>query len=533
MKLTKAQLALLQKRKELEKRLGHAPTLTDWKEAGVTRNAITWAFGSITGLNEAAAKESGEISTGSDERLPTSFVRDPAAKRFVITSAQNNTAVFKPFYQAILNYCKANAAQLIVIPVKYRFYGEDTKKSSAITWPVELREHYLSDRLQLHKKLEVRGDVSIVATAKNPLSGLENISKDRSAIFGHGQLQMKMIATPKPELPKMLHTTGSVSEKNYSDTKAGVIGDFNHSFSALVVELDGDTFHIRQLNADDKGIFYDLNRKYTKDGVEKIARVNAIIHGDIHSMFLDVDVKKATWTNKDSIVNVLNPVHEVLHDVVDFYSRNHHHKHDPFVNFAKYSADVDNVKTELDGVVSLHNEIWSRPDTRYHYVSSNHHDALTRWLKEADPKGDPRNALIYHELMSELLRHTKMTPNGSRYPDPFESYVLPRLRNRASVSFHGRDERFFIHNIDLNNHGDRGANGARGSAASFARAGYKTVTGHSHTPQIEKGAYVVGCSCELDMEYNAGYSSWLHTHCVIYPNGKRALINIIKGKWRL
>lgn len=38
---------------------------------------------------------------------------------------------------------------------------------------------------------------------------------------------------------------------------------------------------------------------------------------------------------------------------------------------------------------------------------------------------------------------------------------------------------------------------------------------------------------ELVLEYNRGSpSGWMNTHCVIYLNGKRALINIIDGRWR-
>lgn len=128
---------------------------------------------------------------------------------------------------------------------------------------------------------------------------------------------------------------------------------------------------------------------------------------------------------------------------------------------------------------------------------------------------------------------TLLTRPGNTHNDPLQLFMEINIDNAENTYFHDRDERFLIEDIDLNNHGDRGSNGAKGSAASFAKAGYKTVTGHTHTPQIEKGAYVVGCSCKLDMGYNSGYSSWLNTHCVIYPNGKRALINVIKGKWRL
>jgi hypothetical protein len=65
------------------------------------------------------------------------------------------------------------------------------------------------------------------------------------------------------------------------------------------------------------------------------------------------------------------------------------------------------------------------------------------------------------------------------------------------------------------------------------RIGVKSIIGHSHTPAIEEGCYQVGTSTKLSRGYTHGPSSWLNTHCLIYPNGKRTLINVIDGKWRL
>ncbi len=505
--------------RSLEKELGHIPTLLDLEDAGVTRSKIRQSFGSLNRMVSELSPESPSTSA-----FPDDYVHRRTQKRYVITSVQNNVPLNRNFVKSLRHYCHHYSADLIVIPMYYKLY------SGVPVWPSELNGHYLSRQLSLNDNLEVRGDVFIAATAKNPLAGLDNISRQKSAIFGHSQLQMKMIATPKKELPKMLHTTGSLSEKAYSKTRAGIIGDFHHSHSALIVEIDGDTFHVRQLNADDKGCFHDLDLKVTPRGIKSGVRVSAVVFGDIHARFLDPNVKAATWTNKDSIIKTLNPEHEVLHDVIDFYSRNHHHKGNTFLNYLKHHKKTDSVAQEIQELGEIHNELWSRKDTRYHYISSNHHDAITRWLNEADPRQDPENAHFYHSLMAQMLGSTDIVGHA---PDPLQLCLRLLIKNYKDTHFWGRDERFILHGIDLTNHGDKGSNGARGSAASFAKAGYKTVTGHTHTPQIEKGAYVVGCSCVLDMEYNTGYSSWLHTHCVIYPNGKRALINIINGKWRL
>lgn len=38
---------------------------------------------------------------------------------------------------------------------------------------------------------------------------------------------------------------------------------------------------------------------------------------------------------------------------------------------------------------------------------------------------------------------------------------------------------------------------------------------------------------KMDPKKYVGASSWLNTHCLLYANGKRSLINVIDGEWRL
>jgi hypothetical protein len=194
---------------------------------------------------------------------------------------------------------------------------------------------------------------------------------------------------------------------------------------------------------------------------------------------------------------------------------------------------MDSVQAELERLVELHNTVWTQPDTLYHYIGSNHNQALFRWLNEANPKADPKNALLYHRLMVLMLENTQMTKNGAQFPDPLALYMKSRIVNPEQTFFHGPSDRVLLHDIDLSQHGHLGANGARGSRQAFARSGYKTIIGHSHTPGIYKGCYQTGTSSLLQLEYNQGYSSWLHAHAIVYPNGKRTLIFIINGKWRV
>ena len=229
------------------------------------------------------------------------------------------------------------------------------------------------------------------------------------------------------------------------------------------------------------------------------------------------------------MVAVLRPKVLVRHDVFDGYSVNPHHRRDPIAKFAKHHAGADDLEAELQGAID-HIDETTPKDSVNVIVASNHTDFLIRWLKDMDPKDDPRNAIVYHELMAACLRAAKMSPAGVKGIDPFAHWVAPRLKSKAR--FLSRTEHYVIKGIVLQLHGDDGPNGSRGTPTGYSKLGAKTVIGHSHAPGIYWGCYQVGTSTPLRLEYNRGPSSWFNTHCFVWPNGKRQLVHLVKGKWR-
>jgi len=457
--------------------------------------------------------------------------RSTKVQRYVVTSAQNNTPVHRGFFDALRQYCRHNDAELLVIPVRYKnpTGWADRHSEDDLWYPLDVKPYLIDRDLVLNKNIAVMGSIKIQATAVDPVTGLETISGTRSAVFGHGQLRMKTVATPQDKMPKILHTTGSVSQRNYSETKAGAKGKHHHSFSALVVEVVGDVFHLRQLSASSAGSFYDLDKFYTASGVTAGEGLTALVTGDEHALFMDPVVRAATYENKDSIVKVLSPNTIVRHDVLDFYPQNHHHNNDRLVRHINAVTGHHDVRQELDTTLAMIDATTPK-GVESLIVSSNHNEALMRWLNEYKPDRDPFNALIYHELCAAVYGEAGWTPQGPKAPDPFELYSRGRLQ--CNHQFLSDRKSHLIKGIDVGQHGDRGANGARGAVNSFAMSEYKMIVGHSHSPAIKFGAYQTGTSTYLQLGYNRGLSSWLQTHCGIYPNGKRVLISVINGEWR-
>jgi len=287
---------------------------------------------------------------------------------------------------------------------------------------------------------------------------------------------------------------------------------------------------VRQINADSEGDFYDLDRKVSRGKISHGHRPEALVWGDIHARQLTPDLSAIGW-GSDGILDALRPRRQVMHDLLDFRSANHHDRDDPWKTFAKSVAGATGVSAEVReaaGFLQLAARSWCESVV----VRSNHDEALVRWLKEADGREDPENALFWFEMNTGA--YYRMA--AGLEPDIIE-FALQRDGAPKRTKFLKRDEQYVVcenagGGIELGMHGDIGGNGSRGSLAQFARTGRKCVVGHSHVAGITEGAYQVGVMGALDMGYNTGQSSWSHSSCVIYPNGKRAILTIWQGRWR-
>ena len=451
-------------------------------------------------------------------------------KRLIITSAQSNTAVDVDFLNAIKTYRTHKESGLVVIPIKYKTINSQDD-STVDVYDSSIEQFLCENTLEFPScNVKVYAGLKIQATAENPLSGLDPLSKGWSVIVGHAQVQLKTLPNLDKRISDILTTTGAITEKNYSKTKLGEKAKFNHSMSALVIEFVENSYHLRHLNYDPATkCFYDLDTQYCADGTVQQSSVEALVTGDEHVLFRDSTVEQWTYTNDDSLTNVLKPKYIVRHDVLDSYSISHHHKKNVFTQYAKWKSGTNSIEEELRLTVEYINK--TTPDYATSLiVQSNHNEHLLRWLNEVDIKTEPWNAKIYHYLMFRMLEQTEMGASGTEHPDPFELVARPHLKpnvdfiNRAGVK---------IFDIEVGAHGDRGINGARGSAAGFARIPDKMIVGHSHSPAIQKGCYVVGTSSRLALEYNTGASTWHHAHVIIHPNGKRQMIFITPKGWRL
>jgi hypothetical protein len=251
--------------------------------------------------------------------------------------------------------------------------------------------------------------------------------------------------------------------------------------------------------------------------------------GDTHVDSIDPDVEDATF-GPAGMVAVLRPKHLVWHDLLDAYSCNPHHLGNPFAAIAKSAVGADDVEAEVDRAIDYVRGHTPK-DCLSVIVGSNHDDMLRRWVLRGDWKSDPVNARFYLETALAMVNGTKKTPSGVQYPDPFRHWF--REAKVPNTRVLNGDESFALGGVELGMHGDLGPNGARGSIKNLRRIGARSIIGHSHSPGIDEGCYQVGTSTRLRLEYNHGASSWLNAHALLHADGKRQIIVIVDGKWRL
>ncbi len=459
---------------------------------------------------------------------------DKNVQRFIITAAQNATPVHTVFWRCLLTARNALGAELLVVPVRYKNPTSRWTLSQANdeSWAPEVTPFLWNQRRTMNKNLILLGDVKMQPTAVEPLTGFESITGSESAILAHTKLQMKSIATPANKMAKIITTTGACTVPNYTDSKAGKLGEFHHALAAVIVEIEGGIFHLRHINFDTRsGSFVDLDKLYTPDGTETAPQPAALVIGDTHVDFVDPHVEQATG----EMIRTLRPKVLVWHDLLDGFSVNPHHIGNPFAGIAKQKGNRLDVRSEVRRALK-YIEDHTPGETVSVVIASNHDAFLRRWINDNDwRKLDPINRAYYLELALKMAHATMLGVSGTETPDPFRLAFEDEFAGTTHTRFRalGPDESYVLAGIELSLHGDRGPNGTRGSAQNLRRIGVRTVIGHSHTPQINEGCYQVGTSTRLRLEYNTGPSSWLNAHCVVHANGKRQLIIIIGKKWRL
>jgi hypothetical protein len=516
---------------ELYKQTGGSVTAIA-REMGLARGTVHDHIEKMGGIKKPIASGSVKGIVEAPAKLPTKH----KIKRYILTSAQNNTFVNKPFWNNLLALAEHYEAEILVGTFSYNqnAFGElavkrGTKKArEKELWFDPAVEPYISDtRVELGEGLVWCGEMNVLPTADDPLSGLETYTHRKSSIFPHAKLAMRSIATMQGEGTKLNYTTGAVTLQNYIQKKAGLKAEHHHSYSCLIVEVNADgNWWVRQVGAAGTACqLQDLDVIAENGKITTGNKVESVTWGDLHATIIDPVVEKLS----QEMLDYLKPKTQFLHDVMEGASTNHHTAGDAHEKFKVYLRGLSKVEEELHQTMDKV-KAYSRPWCKTIVVDSNHDNWIMRWLREHDYRNDPQNAMFF--LEAQLAVYKGMVEGNEHFH--LLEWSLQKYGLSKEIQFLRTDESYTICNkkIECGIHGHLGPNGQRGTPQNLNKIGRRANTAHTHSAGIWNGLYVCGTSTQLRWSYNAGPSSWSHSHTITYPNGMRTICTIYNGKWR-
>ena len=449
-----------------------------------------------------------------------------SGKRFIITSAQNETAVFSPFFNNLKAFAEDQDAQLIVLPVHYNtslFSGQ--AKGDHNWYAEEVRDLLVSSDtwLEFCNGINLSASTNVLPTAVMPINTASQVvGSGVAAIVGHTKQQAKTLPRMKGQDAKWAFTTGTCTIRNYVQSAAGAKAEKDHAYGALLVEICSESleWNVRQLRGSEiDGSFYDLEL-FIKDST--VYRDNdhklGAVFGDVHGEKLDRNFyEKSLEFVKNYPINKI-----IAHDLHDFSSRNHHNRESGHFLASMLGRTVEEDLQTTSQILTDFRNILDDGDIIV--VQSNHDDALKRWLdcNKYNASKDPINAVTYHKLNAAVYADI-INKEPQR---PILETALAELQlDSGMATFLNLDQSCLVHGVEVGYHGHTGTNGSRGSPAQFSKIGVPMVTGHTHSPSLIGNVTTVGCM-NLEQDYNVGMSSWDLCHAVIYPNGYTSLIRL-------
>ena len=475
-------------------------------------------------------------------RRKGAIARSSTIRRYLLTAAQDDTDVHKPFWQNLLAYAAHLGAEVMVGPFTYNKSVFSDHETRGGCFRAEVQEYLRYDQVDLGP-IVFCAEMNTLPTAVQPLSGLEAYTGQKWGVFPHAKVSLLSVPTAVDRPAKQVMTTGCVTLPNYIEKKAGLKARFHHILGATLVEIDDeDRVWCRQVNAASDGSFQDLDIIVDDGVVTEGNRVEGLCWGDLHVEKMDPIVAEAGWgvdletmsaDPGDTMIDALRPRYQFFHDALDFTARNHHNIKDHHHRFRMIQAGTDLVENDVRRVARFARAT-QRDFCQTVFVFSNHDDALPRWLKFSDFREDPANAPFF--LRCQLALYEAMERDDRDFNVFWWALQQLDERRMTDLLFVDDDESFVIcqasGGIECGMHGHLGINGARGSAVQFTKTAMRINRGHEHSPSIHAGVYTAGISGKLDQGYNRGLSGWSQTHIITYPNGKRTLCTMVDGMWR-
>lgn len=444
-------------------------------------------------------------------------------KVLLVTTAQNKTAINKDFLNNLIAYKNyisndlGKQTEIVIIPSRYRNPTnniEDEKTKSEDWWEDEVNDYLFYGKVNFGDTL-ISCNSHISPTAKQPLDGYEILASNNHLVLGHSKVHFKTLPRFRDAPLRVMSTTGYITSKNYSKSKAGAVAFENHAYGFVVVELkENDVCYIpRNVKVKSDGSFIDITNSVSNNSVSKINSSTGFIWGDFHARQLNRDF----FNESKKIVELLKPQKSILHDIFDGSTCNPHESKDMFIQRQKIVNNEHLVEDEIEECLSLIDEIKGCCGEVFS-IESNHDIFLDRHINDAQWKKDLHNSPTYLKLA-----YIQQTVDLRKYGNILGYLIHERFGE--SVTYVKMGDSLYISDYQCGQHNDYGANGSKGSTKGFGRMNLKLIGGHSHSPMLFNNVTTVGVTANLKQWYNRkGLSSWAYAHSVVHDNNKNQLL---------
>ena len=350
------------------------------------------------------------------------------------------------------------------------------------------------------------------------------VQSDQTMIFAHPKQRFKTVAAGNAKLPKILATTGACTHPNYNETNSkGDTAKKDHKYGAVVAEIiDDASYNIRHIPAFKNGKFIDLGMMYNgNEVVQERVKCEALVLGDIHLGDHDPQTIEANY----EMIDFFKPRRLFLHDLVNGHSVNPHERDNLVTRAVAFEEGRLSIEAELKAINTELNRIAKMmKDGDVNVVFSNHDFFVDRYIESGRFIHEPWNAKLAGKLWSAMLEGKNPSEEGIKMMGPVPSNVR-FLTLRDDIKLQG---------WQLASHGHKGISGGKGSIQSREVGFGKSITGHTHAPEMIRNTIVVGTSTRLDLKYTEGsMSRWLAANAVLYEGGLTQLLPIIRGKWKM
>ena len=446
-------------------------------------------------------EEIGNVDKITRHNITKVFSKD--LNKIVITSVNDGAYINLDFYNTLISYCAENEAELGIL------WGKSIKKNRTFNNDIfELLNPYLATKFEFKRDSScIAQDFLIPTNQKNPLLNLDKLSTNlKTIIVGSTKQYLQILPYKQYTNYRIACSTGTLSELEYKETVTNQMDAKYHTFGAILLEWNEKCkrYIIRNL-VYKNNCLCDLNFKYSKDKIEKIDTLPAMVLGDLHLPDEGKDILDKTI----DFINKYKPKYTILHDIASWNSVCHH-------NFGKYltlATNLDSTNTSLENelniVIDKINNFASKAHTEFKIVNSNHDNFIEKWLETGEFVKDKHNAVIGAKLFIDYVSGNNIFANK-----------LPK-----NVEFLQKNKSFKVCGYELSEHGDCGISGASGSPNAYNKTFENCIVGHTHSPRLIENTVYVGTLSKLIVNYNQkGMTNWANCNAIIHENNTTQLI---------